>query len=720
MTRMAISLIIGLPLAALVDGAAGDGARAQWPGEIVGSIVDRETQHVVPFATVEVAGLGLIATAGPNGEFRFKAVHSGTHVIHVRRLGYRSSEVEVEVAHGRTTRIAVELSLVAVPVEPVIARGPSRDASGFRIDRSTIARSGATTVGDVVDRVPGVVVRRTGLGGPEHAMIRGSGAEGVLVLLDGVAINDPVTGAADLSTISAGTVESVTVQIGARSARYGPRARAGVIAVESRPPGATTEVVIGVGSLGSRRGSVETGSAVGAWRWSAGGLMSGADGGFDYRLPAAAGGRSGTRTNADLRRTSVFGTAERSIGGGRVGVRAAVEYGDRGLPGKAFAPSVHARQTFDRVRLHASWGETRDSGSNELAFYGARQRLEHRDPEPPLGPAYDDETTVDELGLRGSITRGVSSGPLREIGFDGDLRHRGVEADGLADGTFGDFDDFGIGARAVGDVGDVELTAQARLDRDDVTNAWFLSHTLGAGLTTERLRFDIAHRSAFNPPALGDLFFDAAIGVAPNPELRPERVVSEIEIAMSVHRPGPIALALGGSVYRADVDDMIEWAPDFRFIWSPQNFDVRRRGGEVWLSAVFAKLDLTADLSYANARVRYDSSEGRADAQVVYRPQHSARSRVEWTPRDWRLRAESRYTGARTTAPTEANQLPGFWTFDVALAWLWRAGSLDAETELAIDRVGGQTQALIFGFPEPGRRFRVQLRIRPQTSDRGL
>jgi vitamin B12 transporter len=710
-------LLLAVVVAPSLDAAIGDGAAAQWPGEIVGTIVDRETQHVVPFATVEAAELGLITTAGSDGEFRFKAVSSGTHVIRVQRLGYRSSEIEVEVAHGRITRVAVELTIAAVAVDPVVAQSLNRDAAGFQIDRAAIERSGATTVGDLVDRVPGVVVRRTGLAGPEYAMIRGSGAEGVLVLLDGVAINDPVTGAADLSTLSVSSVESVTVEVGARSARYGPRARAGVIVVESRRAGTSTEVVLGAGSLASRDASIEIGNAIGAWRWSAGGLMSSADGEFDYRLPVSAGGLSGTRTNTDLSRTNVFGTAERDFGGGRLGFRAAVETGDRGLPGKAFAPSVNARQVFDRVRLHASWNGASDGGTSEVAFQGARQRLEHHDQEPPLGPAYDDETTVDEVGLRSSITRVVHWGGLREVGFDSDFRYRGVDADGLDERAFDDFNDFGVGARAIGDLGDIELTAQARVDRDDVTDAWFFSHAIGAGVTTDRLRLEVAHRSAFNPPALGDLFFDAAIGVAPNPELRPERVVSEIELGLSAYRPGDIALAVGGSVYRADVDDMIEWAPDFRFIWSPQNFDVQRRGGEVWLSATIAEMNLTADLSYSNARVRYDSAEGRADAQVVYRPQHSAQSRVVWTPGDWRLRAESRYTGARTTAPTEANQLPGFWTFDVAAARLWRVGSLDAETELAIDRVSGETQALIFGFPEPGRRFRVQLRIRPQTSD---
>jgi hypothetical protein len=29
------------------------------------------------------------------------------------------------------------------------------------------------------------------------------------------------------------------------------------------------------------------------------------------------------------------------------------------------------------------------------------------------------------------------------------------------------------------------------------------------------------------------------------------------------------------------MEDMIVWTPDFRFVWSPRNVDVRRRGAEV-------------------------------------------------------------------------------------------------------------------------------------------
>ena len=43
---------------------------------------------------------------------------------------------------------------------------------------------------------------------------------------------------------------------------------------------------------------------------------------------------------------------------------------------------------------------------------------------------------------------------------------------------------------------------------------------------------------------------------------------------------GRIPVRLGASVFRGDIDGMIAWAPDYRFVWSPRNVDVRRRGVE--------------------------------------------------------------------------------------------------------------------------------------------
>ena len=51
----------------------------------------------------------------------------------------------------------------------------------------------------------------TNEGRPPECQLRGANPDAVLVLLDGIPLNDPVTGEADLSTVSARSLTRATV-----------------------------------------------------------------------------------------------------------------------------------------------------------------------------------------------------------------------------------------------------------------------------------------------------------------------------------------------------------------------------------------------------------------------------------------------------------------------------------------------------------------------------
>src|SRR5690606_13698751 len=164
-------------------------------------------------------------------------------------------------------------------IEAVAGRPEPSD--GTRLGRARIARLGARTAGDAVREVPGGLLREDGVGGAQTISIRGSGTDAVLVLVDGVPINDPVTGVADLSTIPAAIIESVTVRVGAHSARYGPRAEAGVVEIETRMAESGVEMRAAGGTLGEWAVGGEIGGRGRGIGWSGGGHVRGMDGGFD-------------------------------------------------------------------------------------------------------------------------------------------------------------------------------------------------------------------------------------------------------------------------------------------------------------------------------------------------------------------------------------------------------------------------------------------------------
>lgn len=85
-------------------------------------------------------------------------------------------------------------------------------------------------VSDVLRDVPGLAVSRTGaIGGQTQVRIRGSEANHVLVLIDGIEVSDPLAGEFDFGTLIADEAARIEVLRGQQSALYGSDAIGGVI-----------------------------------------------------------------------------------------------------------------------------------------------------------------------------------------------------------------------------------------------------------------------------------------------------------------------------------------------------------------------------------------------------------------------------------------------------------------------------------------------------------
>ena len=103
------------------------------------------------------------------------------------------------------------------------------------IDAQAIAESGASNLGELLEGKAGIVVNRSGAGpGVASASIRGSSTNQVLVVIDGVRVNDSRQGGADLSLISTDSIEKVEILTTGASAIYGPDALGGAIVITTK------------------------------------------------------------------------------------------------------------------------------------------------------------------------------------------------------------------------------------------------------------------------------------------------------------------------------------------------------------------------------------------------------------------------------------------------------------------------------------------------------
>ena len=689
-------------------------ATAQFPAELSGRVVEQGTSRAIDGAVVEVGSARAVTDAA--GAFVVRVPEVGDVDVTVSHPAYAELRLSLRLESGRTTSelFALEpVPWVIEGIEVVAAREP-----GHVIAADEIERSGARNLAELLRNVPGVVVRESSTGGA-RVSIRGSAADQVLVMVDGAPVNDPITGEADAGAVALQNVRSVRILVGAQSARYGARAAAGVIVVESdRAPAPFAAASVETGSLGARALEAEAGTnARGGAAASAGIRYRGSDGDFSYDRPSALGGGSAQRRNGDEREIGGFASVVLPLLGE---LHARVDLADieRGLPGPMHAPSPQARQHVVRRDVRATWDATTSLATLRARATAGWRRFRFDDPAPAFGPPYHDTTHVLDGALRLEAERASGSRFARTFALGAEARRSRLRSTTLEPSSISGFDP-SLFARAV-----VELPAHRLAPRVSVAargdrwqDDWILSHDVAFSATAASVTASLAHRSAFSPPAAGDQFFAAGFSIAPNPALEPERIRSEVELTVTAARaPRGIPLELGASAFRSDMDGMIVWAPDFRFVWSPRNRDVKRSGGEAWLRMRPAHgVELGA--WGALARVTYDWAGDTDTVQVVYRPRYSGGFSADWRRADWSFALDGVYTGLRYATPGHANSLPGYWDVRLALGRSWQRGPLAIDAALRIDRLFDNTDAFVHGYAEPGRRISIEVRLRTEEDD---
>lgn len=124
------------------------------------------------------------------------------------------------------------------------------------VTREQIDRMGAATAIDLFRLIPGLQIDQVGgPGGLSSIYIRGSDPNHVLVLIDGIRVNDPTNsrgGSFDVSNLDPTQIERIEVLRGSASSIYGADAMGGVINIVTRKGESGVGGEVGWGGLGYR------------------------------------------------------------------------------------------------------------------------------------------------------------------------------------------------------------------------------------------------------------------------------------------------------------------------------------------------------------------------------------------------------------------------------------------------------------------------------------
>ena len=160
------------------------------------------------------------------------------------------------------------------PPRPDILVSASRDGltqvrdftgSALVITAEQLEQRQTRDIADLLRDVPGVAV--AGIAGQTQIRLRGSEANHVLVLVDGIEVSDPFAGEFDIGTLQADIGARVEVLRGPQSALYGPDAIGGVVAYQSASGRSRQGLAARIegGTQGTFNGALRYGAAGDGW-----------------------------------------------------------------------------------------------------------------------------------------------------------------------------------------------------------------------------------------------------------------------------------------------------------------------------------------------------------------------------------------------------------------------------------------------------------------------
>jgi vitamin B12 transporter len=502
-------------------------------------------------------------------------------------------------AEGDTPQ-ARDVTIAMPPLFVTAARAPQPFATLLAdvtvIDADTIARSGADSLAELLQRQPGLEIAQNGGPGSTSALfVRGSNANQVVVLVDGLRVSSSSTGTTAIEAIPLANIDHIEILRGPASSLYGSDAIGGVVQVFTRKGGEDfhANASAGYGRYDTWNGSA--GVAGGGANWRAAVQVQGArsDGFNAIENPANFSydpDRDGYRSGSATANGSFDWAQGQTLSGQYFRSRMNAQfdggdaYDDRTITTLESygATSVNALAPWWTSRLTAGLGSddsVSKTGYGDFPFH-TRQRQ------------YAWQNEFD------------AAAPLAAYGVTRAVATLGVER---REERIDTSDDFAVTSRDTNAVfGAWQMTLgghalQANLRHDDSTQ--FGNRNTGAIAWGYRFtpawRVTASYGTAFKAPSFNDLYFPGFS----NPDLRPER---SHNVEGGVYWNGVLdGAALDASLvaYRNRVDDLILFTCDAAFNCTPQNFErATITGATLTGSAAFGDTTLKASLDLASPR----------------------------------------------------------------------------------------------------------------------
>lgn len=710
--------------------------------KIQGVVEDSLHGQPVRDAVVTVLGSQAGTYTDSNGRFELDNLYQGHYTLSISHVGYNTQFRDIEITKDLTRYLVISLPPKVYQLPRTTVEGIRNLPRVRRIDGPKLRNSQANTVAELLSGQPGISLVTQSTSGGKGIRIRGSNLNQVLVLLDGIPLNDPLTGEVDLASVPTGMLESVTLRAGGGSAEYGAGAFAGVVELQTRSrPLNHFSLASGLGNLG--RGNLN-GHVAGSWHlWdytlSAGYQDAQNKYPYTYSLPDGSSVQE-NRKNAGFRLGSLNGSLERRFSPGLLRLQGFLLASHRGLPGKVFQWTPYASARDWRTGLSASFRHQKEHSS--LVFHGnlgtsASREVNDPPADVPLkyrsvlsySSVYKQQSALGELRYRrtfGGVHMIQSDLKYRITGFHQDQQTRStgspVQAteSAVGPGISGRFH-FSLGNQSVG----FSLHPAVRFSSITVRNQDadysypFWSYSLRPALEYHR-EFSgsifLDRNRSFRLPTFGDLFYQD-FRVEGNPNLRPEKSL-ETSLGFDFNIPGNTSVSLTGETFRKTVTDQIIWVTGSFGNFSPTNTNGYISGQSLTLTWNHLDDRLFGTLYFQRLNA-LDKTPNHVyyEKYLPFRPRVQGQVSLGMHLGPFQLTYYHRYAGHRYATRANTIILSPYQIGDVVLSFdlhLKTPGPVLLRLGLRVNNLWDTPYEIMPRMPEPGRAYLFTLSF---TSD---
>ncbi len=564
------------------------------------------------------------------------------------------------------------------------------------VTREEIDRWQSKSVADVMRRLPGVDIAQSGgLGQQSSLFIRGTESRHVLVLIDGVRLNQAgISGSSDLSQIPISLVQRIEYVRGARSAVYGSDAIGGVVNIITGRSKPGTTLTAGVGSNGYQSYDGSTQQMLGPnTRVTLAGNYTYTKG-YDVvaNYPDVYGDPAQKDRDGFMSK-SLYGSVEQQFSDELSGFVRGYGYDNRTAYDSSLNYNVPGALVDTRQLYSQTWDTglrfNRDIYSTQLiASYSHTKDYNY---DPRLG-RYADPATLDDVeqyNLQWGNTVAVGYGTV-SAGVDWQKQTSEPNTSTVTEGQ--EQRNTGVYATAQQKLGSVTLEGAVRGD-DNNTFGWHNTwQTSAAWEFVDGYSVFASYGTAFKAPNLSQLYS----GVYGNRDLDPEK--SKQWEGGFEGLTGPVNWRLSG--YRNDIDNLIDSDPTtFRYY----NIDKATiKGVEATASFDTGPLSHTVSYDYVDPR------DGNTNEILVRRAKQQVKYQLDYTIYDFDWSLSYQYLGERydkdfnTSYTTRTVKLGGVSLWDLAVSYPVTS-QLTVRGRIA--NLFDKDYETVYGYQTPGREY---------------